>query len=121
MDLIAILGYVIIFFIVRYTVLSVKRQREEKRRELVKYLNEVIHQVQVEYHHGIEYWFDQHDNRFLGQGSSTDEVIDVLKSRFPDHVFLLENQGGICAKTNWQLISFDNFKNLNFTSVERRI
>lgn len=119
MDLIVILGYVIIFFIVRHVILSVKRQRREKHQELVKYLNEVIHQVQVEHHHGIEYWFDQHNNRFLGQGSSVDEVINVLKSRFPDHIFLLEDRGGICAKTNWQLVSFDQFKNLNFTSAER--
>lgn len=119
MDLIVILGYVIIFFIVRHVIVSLKQQREEKRQELIKYLNEIIHQVQVERHHGIEYWFDQHDNRFLGQGTSINEVVDVLKSRFPDHVFLLENQGGICAKTNWQLISFEKFKNLNFTSSER--
>jgi hypothetical protein len=121
MDLIIILGCVIIFFIVRYILLSVKQQRREKYQELVKYLNEVIHQVQVEHHYGIEYWFDQDDNRFLGQGSSIDEIIDVLKSRFPDHVFLLENQGGISAKTNWQIVPFDNFKNLNFISEERRI
>lgn len=119
MDLIVILGYVIIFFIVRHVIVSVKHQREEKRQELIKYLNEVIHQVQVEYHHGVEYWFDQHNNRFLAQGTTPDEVINVLKSRFPDHIFLLENQGGISAKTNWQIVPFDNFKTLTFTSAER--
>jgi hypothetical protein len=40
----------------------------------------------------------------------------VLKSRFPDHIFLLEHQGGIAAQTGWKLMDPDEFKqhiNLN--------
>lgn len=119
MDLIVILGYIIIFFVARYFIVSVKQQRQHRQQELIKQLNEIIHQVHVERHYGVEYWFDQHSNKFLGQGSNFEEISKVLKSRFPDHLFLLENQGGISAKTGWQLVPFEEFKTLNFKSAER--
>lgn len=119
MDLIVILGYIIVFFIVKYIVGSIKQQKKKKQQALIKYLNEIIHQVQVEQHHGVEYWFDQHNNIFLGQGKNFNEIVKVIKSRFPDHLFLLENQGGISAKTGWKLVSFEEFTALNFNSHER--
>lgn len=119
MDLIVILGYIIIFFVARYFISAILQQRQERQQAVIKYLNEIIHQVNVEHHYGVEYWFDQHSNKFLGQGSNFDEIIKVLKTRFPDHLFLLENQGGISAKTGWQLVPFDEFKTLNFKSAER--
>lgn len=87
-----------------------------ERVKLLKHLKDVIHQVKVENVNGVEYWYDEGSHTFLGQGRSVDEVIAVLKARFPDHVFLLEGRGGVAAQTDWKLMDPDEFRqhvNLN--------
>ena len=76
---------------------------------VLKRLDEIIHQVNIEKVKDIEYWYDEKD-KFLAQGKSLEEVIDVLKLRFPDHVFLLENRGGIGAQTDWKLMTPEEVK-----------
>jgi hypothetical protein len=80
------------------------------RIERLKYLNDIIHQVKIETHNGVDYWYDKDDAEFLGQGKSMEEIVSVLKSRFPDHVFLLGELGGLGKKTDWQLMKPDEFK-----------
>ena len=49
------------------------------------------------------YWFDQDNNKFLAQGRTTEEIITVIKTRFPDHIFYFEKSNHlICAKHNWE-------------------
>lgn len=117
MDIIvfAIFGFITGFIIVKISN-AVNAARENKRNAIVKYLNSIIHQVNIERHQGIEYWFDEDNDKFLGQGNTFDDVVSVLKSRFPDHVFLLKDTGAICAKSNWQVMPFDELKNINFLS-----
>lgn len=88
------------------------------RLTVLKRLNDIIHQVKIEKRNGFEYWYDKDNETFLAQGKSINEVIDVLKSRFPDHVFLLEDRGGIAAQTNWQLMTPEEFKKINITAKE---
>lgn len=119
MDLIAILAYGLLFYLGWMVFKSYNTLKLEKRNRVAHYLNEIIHQVNVETHYNIEYWFDTHTNKFLAQGKSMEEVVDVLKVRFPNHIFILEEQGGICAKTNWRLVPFETLKSMNFLTEER--
>jgi len=79
--------------------------------QLVKRLDEIVHRVKVEKHNDVYYWFDQDNNKFLGQGKSDEEIITVLKSRYPDHIFYFESLNHIlCAKHNWIPQSTDKSK-----------
>lgn len=64
-----------------------------------EHLNKIIHEVKVEKHQGIEYWFDNETDQFLGQGKTVEEIANSLKSRFPDHIFVLPLKGVMCAPT----------------------
>jgi len=84
----------------------------ETNKDLLDTLKSIIHQVSIEKYDNIEYWFDKNTSCFLGQGKTFDDVIAVLKIRFPDHAFVLEDIGGISAKTEWQLKTFDELRNI---------
>ena len=82
----------------------------EERVERLKYLNDIIHQVKIETYDGMDYWFDKDDDEFLAQGRTADEIIAVLKSRFPEHVFLLGELGGVGKKTDWKIMKAEELK-----------
>jgi len=84
----------------------------QDRVDVLKRLKEIIHQVKIEKRGDIEYWYDEHSQQFLGQGKTLEEVVSVLKARFPDHVFLLEEQGGIAQETGWKLMTPEEFKKI---------
>jgi hypothetical protein len=102
-----------------WVAVSHDRALKSKRQQVIKYLNEIIHQVRIEKYSDIEYWYDEDNQKFLGQGRTAEEVIEVIKSRFPDHVFLIENHGGVCAATDWQFTDFDQIKDFAFLKPER--
>lgn len=71
--------------------------------KLRKRLDEIVHRVEVEKQGDTYYWFDQDNRKFLAQGRSDQEIIDIIKKRFPDHIFYLESSNHIlCAKHNWE-------------------
>ncbi len=84
----------------------------QDRVDILKRLRDIIHQVKIEKRGEIEYWYDEHSEQFLGQGKNLDDVVSVLKARFPDHVFLIEDRGGIAEQTGWKLISPEEFKKI---------
>lgn len=69
-------------------------------QKVVSVLDKMIREVRVETHHGWTYWFDKENDRFLAQGEDTQEVIAVLKDRFPDNVFLLPD-GKVLGAPHW--------------------
>lgn len=87
----------------------------QERVDVLKKLQDLIHQVKIEQRNGIEYWYDADNNNFLGQGSNAEEVIIVLKARFPEHIFLLEDVGGVAAQTGWKIMSPEEFKQVQLT------
>lgn len=68
-----------------------------------KRLDEIVHRVQVEKEGDIYYWYDQDNRKFLAQGRTTEEIVDTLKERFPQHIFYLEASNHLlCAQHNWE-------------------
>jgi len=122
MDLTALVIICVIVWIVAQIALGVIDGMQiiklTRRLDVLKRLNNIIHQVKVEEHSGMEYWYDQDSEVFLAQGKTLEEVITVLKSRFPDHVFLLQGKGGIAKQTEWKLLTQEEFKKINITSKE---
>jgi len=68
-----------------------------------KKLDEIVHRVEVEQQGDTYYWYDQDNRTFLAQGRTIDELVAVIKNRFPDHIFYFEKSNQlICAKDNWE-------------------
>jgi hypothetical protein len=89
--------------------------------EKIKQLNQIsdlIHQVKVEKHSDMEYWFDEDDNRFLGQGKTAEDIINHVKSRFPDHIFLIRGVGGVSKQTDWKLLDAEELKKVKLNLEE---
>jgi hypothetical protein len=84
----------------------------KERVDILKQLSEIIHQVKVEERDGIKYWYDADSEAFLAQGKTIDEVINVIKSRFPDHIFLIQDTGGVSKQTDWKLMSVEEFNKI---------
>jgi hypothetical protein len=79
------------------------------RVDVIRRVTELLHDVKIEIHDDIEYWYDEGNYQFLAQGKNFNEIVEVLKHRFPDHVFLLNEKGGLCALTDWKLLTPEEF------------
>lgn len=110
MDLIIYLA--VAYFIARLVVAAMDAFKEtyaKERDELLKKVNDITHRVKIETHHGIQYWFDEDSDLFLGQGQTLPEIINHVKSRFPTHMFFLNQEDKLlmlASKTEWQFTEF---------------
>jgi hypothetical protein len=114
MDLTTILFFVAVGWVVWKISNAVSLTNAMDRLRVLEHLNSIIHEVKVETHDTVEYWFDNGDDTFLAQGKTLEEIINHLKARFPDHVFILPEKGGIAKQTDWKLVGFDEFKKIKF-------
>jgi hypothetical protein len=80
---------------------GLKTTDSELRKQLVKRLDEVIHRVREEQNNDIIYWYDHDDNEFLAQGRTQEEIIEVLKGRFPNHIFYLDSEH-VLGRGTWE-------------------
>ena len=92
-------------------VISVWKVYQDKKTDAIfefeQKLRETIHQVQEEKYGDCYYWFDANSDSFLAQGPTVDDVTFHLKSRFPDHIFLVnKNQGSfyLSKNTDWKFV-----------------
>ena len=119
MDLMTFISFTIIFLIVYYIGRLYYKANNTRKTQLIDYLNNIVHSVKIEKIDGIDYWFDNDKSLFLAQGKNDDEVISVIKSRFPDHVFLVSDKGGIASNTDWKIVPFEELKTLILHRNER--
>jgi hypothetical protein len=71
------------------------------RNSIKEALNELVHEVKVENNGPVYYWFDKDTDAFLGQGMNEEEVINHVKSRFPNHMFIIPEKG-VLAGPEWK-------------------
>jgi hypothetical protein len=64
---------------------------DEKRKELVKHISNIVHYVVQEKHNECYYWFDKQTDQFLAQGQTDEEIKQHLNSRFKGHIFVLDD------------------------------
>lgn len=87
--------YIVLFhFFAKILIGAMEVKRQEKLRQLDE-LDQITHRVNVEKHGDIYYWFDIDNGEFLGQGKDTESVINVVKSRFPGHIFFVKTEQAI--------------------------
>lgn len=87
-----------------------RSKEQEKLDDLYKKVDEIVHRVSVEKHGDMYYWFDNDDGEFLGQGRTDQELIDHVKRRFPNHLFLFTDNQYIKAP-DWQFTKYTVQKN----------
>jgi hypothetical protein len=80
--------------LIRYAVVS---KMQESFKDV---LERLIHEVNIEQHGAVSYWFDKETNEFLAQGKTDEELIDHIKKRFPDHIFIVPEKG-LLASPDW--------------------
>jgi hypothetical protein len=119
MDLIEILVFLIVAWFIIQIGLGVCDAIDivhlTNRVNIIRRVTELLHDVKIEIHDDIEYWYDDADHRFLAKGKNLNEIVEVLKQRFPDHVFLLNEKGGLCALTDWKLVTPEEFHKQEIT------
>ena len=76
---------------------------DEETEKLKEKLISMIHRIKQERHGDCYYWFDQDNDQFLAQGRTDDEIIDVLKKRFPTHVFIMGNDRALRGP-EWKVV-----------------
>jgi hypothetical protein len=82
---------------------ALRENNTEIEKQLIKRLDEIVHRVEVVEDKSMYYWYDQDNKKFLAQGRTTEEIIDIIKNRFPDHIFYFEKSNHlICAKHGWE-------------------
>lgn len=86
--------------------LSRNQANEQEKTELIAKLNTMVHLVNIEKHGDTYYWFDENNGDFLGQGKTSDEVINHIRSRFPTHWFFLPSQQKVHGP-NWTIETYD--------------
>ena len=80
-----------------------KTSADALHAQLVRRLDKIVHRVEVEQQGDTYYWYDLDNRKFLAQGRTTEEIVDILKKRFPEHIFYLEASNHLlCAKHNWE-------------------
>jgi hypothetical protein len=109
------LFYYFIFRISKLVAGSWSNQHQQEVERIKAYLDRIIHRVDVEVVNGVTYWFDKDNHAFLGQGQTVEDLIQVLKQRFPDHVFLLPTEEVVTAKTDWKLVKYEGFHEIKYT------
>lgn len=89
------------------------QENDSLRDELKAHISKILHRVDAIKEQDIHYWFDLDNGQFLAQGRTFDELVDHLKSRFPDHLFCLyfdDQDHLVAAVTNWKVEKIDEDK-----------
>lgn len=93
--ILTIVQFVCLYYITKVFVkgmlILMEGKRLAKMAERAKF-DEITHRVQIEKHGDTYYWYDQDDGEFLAQGKDDDTIINIIKSRFPDHIFFLQTE-----------------------------
>lgn len=110
--------YYFVFRVAQAVAQSMSNDKEQRYAAVKQYLDRIIHRVDVEIVNGITYWFDRDNNVFLGQGQTVEDIIEVIKQRFPDHIFLLPTEEVVTANTDWKLVKTDGFHDIKYTIKE---
>ena len=110
--------YYFIFRVAQHVAQSVAENKEQRYTAVKQYLDRVIHRVKIEDVNGVAYWFDEDDHAFLGQGRTVEDIIEVLKYRFPEHIFLLPTEEVVTANTDWKLVKYNEVHEIKYTIKE---
>lgn len=89
---VTVIQFVCLYYITKLFVNGMLILMEGKRQAKladITHLDSISHRVKVEQHGDYYYWYDVDDGEFLAQGKDMTTILDVVKSRFPKHIFFV--------------------------------
>jgi hypothetical protein len=97
-------------------------QLEETQSKLIADLTElskIIHTVKEETIGNVIYWFDAETDKFIGQGATHDDIIDILKKHYLGHIFLISDTE-MLAGPNFDVIALPPSIRKSKTSIHNQ-
>jgi hypothetical protein len=117
-QLIASVVYFVLGFVIGSVILKLIRHVVTRRQQLAaedeaawqEYVEQIVHVVREDRVGDMRYWYDRDSETFLAQGKDHDEIVNVLKIRFPDGIFVINNNQMIMGPDYNEVIQFDELK-----------
>jgi hypothetical protein len=117
-QLIASVVYFVLGYVISSVILKLIRLFMERRHQLSdedeaawrEYVDQIVHVVREDRVGDMRYWYDRDSETFLAQGKDHDEIVNVLKIRFPDGIFVINNNQMIMGPDYNEVIQFDELK-----------
>jgi hypothetical protein len=112
MDFLSVLSTVMIVYGVwtlgkiAFNFYSDLRHQVDFEQRFRQHLEHIIHVVKQERDGDMYYWYDNDSDDFLAQGRTWEEVVGVLRERFPEHIFVL-NQREMIMGPEFEIVQYD--------------
>lgn len=112
MDFLSVLSTVMIVYGVwtlgkiAFNFYSDLRHQVDFEQRFRQHLERIIHVVKQERDGDMYYWYDNDSDDFLAQGRTWEEVVGVLRERFPEHIFVL-NQREMIMGPEFEIVQYD--------------
>lgn len=84
----------------------IKQEVNNVEENFKEFLVKVIHIVKQEKEGDMYYWYDNDNGVFLAQGKTWEDIVDTLKTRFPSHIFVL-NEHEMIMGPDFEIVKFD--------------
>jgi hypothetical protein len=108
-----VLGYVIGSIILKLIRLVIERRHQltdEDEAAWREYVEQMVHVVREDRIGDMRYWYDRDSETFLAQGKDHEEIVNVLKMRFPEGIFVIDDNQMIMGPDYNEVIQFDELK-----------
>ena len=108
-----VLGYVIGSVILKLIRLFMERryqQADDDEAAWREYVEQMVHVVREDRIGDMRYWYDRDSEKFLAQGKDHEEIVNVLKMRFPEGIFVIDDNQMIMGPDYNEVIQFDELK-----------
>jgi hypothetical protein len=117
-QLITSVVYFVLGFVIGSILLKIVRTVVARRQQLAaenetawrEYVEDIVHVVREDQIGDMRYWYDRDSETFLAQGKDHNEIVNVLKMRFPDGIFVINNNQMIMGPDYNEVIQFDELK-----------
>ena len=91
---------------IAFKVYSDLRHQANFEQRFRQHLERIIHVVRQDRDGDMYYWYDNDSGDFLAQGRTWEEVVAVLRERFPEHIFVL-NQREMIMGPEFEIVQYD--------------
>jgi hypothetical protein len=112
MDFFSVLTSLVTGFLIGYGIWTVikayfaLRQAAEFELRFREHLEHIIHVIRQERDGDMYYWYDNDSDDFLAQGRTWEDVVGVLRERFPEHIFVLNSREMIMGP-EFEIVEYD--------------
>lgn len=95
--------YLVLQVLIRVIFGNIEKTIDEEAEKIRDKLSKMIHRINQEKHGDMYYWFDRDSDEFIAQGKTDTEIINHVKSRFPTHIFILNDEKGLRGP-DWKVV-----------------